>query len=130
MIAAALGYGAQALQLVETKWQAVGPDMLLSGYLPAAGGLWGLHGSASPQSAEQLPAPAPHLRAATDQPATTAAASTSSDSSADAALLAGAAHRRPDQVDFATCLRGAFGSVAGATRQREVLIIPHHSHDQ
>ena len=33
----------QAQQLVETEWRQVGPDMLLTGYLPAAGGLWGLH---------------------------------------------------------------------------------------
>lgn len=34
---------AQAQQLVETEWHPIGPDMLLTGYLPAAGGLWGLH---------------------------------------------------------------------------------------
>lgn len=33
----------QAQQLVETQWTPIGPDMLLTGYLPAAGGLWGLH---------------------------------------------------------------------------------------
>ena len=33
----------QAQQLVETVWQPIGPDMLLTGYLPAAGGLWALH---------------------------------------------------------------------------------------
>lgn len=100
-IAGDLGCGLQALQLVETQWQAVGPDMLLSGYLPAAGGLWGLHSSANP-AADQLPAPTLHLRSAGDQPASTAAASTSSDSSSDAALLAGATRRRPDQVEFSS----------------------------
>lgn len=34
---------AQAQQLVETEWHPIGPDMLLTGYLPAAGGLWALH---------------------------------------------------------------------------------------
>ena len=33
----------QALQLLETRWEPVGPDMLLTGYLPASGGLHALH---------------------------------------------------------------------------------------
>ena len=45
----------QALQLLETRWEAVGPDMLLTGYLPASGGLHGLHseliGSSQPSTA-------------------------------------------------------------------------------
>ena len=45
----------QALQLLETRWEGVGPDMLLTGYLPASGGLRALHselvGSAQPPAA-------------------------------------------------------------------------------
>ncbi len=45
----------QALQLLETRWEAVGPDMLLTGYLPASGGLHALHselvGSSQPSAA-------------------------------------------------------------------------------
>ena len=33
----------QAQQLVETRWEPVGPDMLATGYLPASGGLHALH---------------------------------------------------------------------------------------
>jgi len=47
----------QAQQLVETQWRPIGPDMLLTGYLPAAGGLWGLHQSLTSrdEAAEALP---------------------------------------------------------------------------
>lgn len=44
----------QALNVVEPRWQGIGPDMLLTGYLPASGGLEALDGTLSGQL--QLPA--------------------------------------------------------------------------
>ena len=48
----------QALQLLETRWEGVGPDMLLTGYLPASGGLHALHSEllGSPQPSAAAPA--------------------------------------------------------------------------
>ncbi len=49
----------QALQLLETRWEPVGPDMLLTGYLPASGGLHALHaeliGGSQPATADSAP---------------------------------------------------------------------------
>ncbi len=49
----------QALQLLETRWEPVGPDMLLTGYLPASGGLHALHaeliGGSQPAVADSAP---------------------------------------------------------------------------
>ena len=54
----------QAQQLVETEWRQVGPDMLLTGYLPAAGGLWGLHqGVCAGGQEPQVVLPPPGARA-------------------------------------------------------------------
>lgn len=39
----------QALNIVEPHWQASGPDMLLTGYLPASGGLEALDATLSGQ---------------------------------------------------------------------------------
>ena len=39
----------QSLNIIEPHWQAVGPDMLLTGYLPASGGLEALDATLSGQ---------------------------------------------------------------------------------
>ena len=51
--------GRQALELLETRWQPIGPDMLLTGYLPATTGLWGLQrGLVLPAEGSRLAQPA------------------------------------------------------------------------
>lgn len=37
----------QAVNLVDTQWEPIGPDMLISGYLPSSGGLMALEASLS-----------------------------------------------------------------------------------
>lgn len=39
----------QSLNIIEPQWQGVGPDMLLTGYLPASGGLEALDAALSGQ---------------------------------------------------------------------------------
>lgn len=39
----------QSLNVIEPQWQSVGPDMLLTGYLPASGGLEALDAALSGQ---------------------------------------------------------------------------------
>eukprot|EP00208_Stichococcus_sp_RCC1054_P000168 CAMPEP_0206145818 /NCGR_PEP_ID=MMETSP1473-20131121/28590_1 /ASSEMBLY_ACC=CAM_ASM_001109 /TAXON_ID=1461547 /ORGANISM="Stichococcus sp, Strain RCC1054" /LENGTH=650 /DNA_ID=CAMNT_0053542175 /DNA_START=146 /DNA_END=2099 /DNA_ORIENTATION=- len=79
----------QALQLLETRWQPTGPDMLLTGYLPATTGLWGLQrGLVLPSEGSRLAA-APQEAAAHTPPAPTATG---------AGLLPKPVQRRPEQV--------------------------------
>ena len=39
----------QSLNIIEPQWQGIGPDMLLTGYLPASGGLEALDAALSGQ---------------------------------------------------------------------------------
>ena len=39
----------QSLNVIEPRWQGIGPDMLLTGYLPASGGLEALDAALSGQ---------------------------------------------------------------------------------
>lgn len=81
--------GVQALQLLETRWQPIGPDMLLTGYLPATTGLWGLQrGLVLPSEGSRLAA-TPQDAAAHAPPAPTATG---------AGLLPKPVQRRPEQV--------------------------------
>lgn len=60
----------QALNIVEPHWQGIGPDMLLTGYLPASGGLEALDAALSGQPS-LLGQSAPHQQNGTS-PSTSA----------------------------------------------------------
>ncbi|KXZ44943.1 hypothetical protein GPECTOR_60g720 [Gonium pectorale] len=81
----------QAVELVDTEWSQVGPDLMIQGYMPSSGGLWALEATleaGDEEAAAAAVAPSVHLPAAgTAQPA---AASTSSTSSGGGAGVAGA----------------------------------------
>ena len=49
----------QALSIVEPHWQGIGQDMLLTGYLPASGGLEALDSALSGLPPLQMPPPTP-----------------------------------------------------------------------
>lgn len=88
----------QALQLLETRWQTVGPDVLLTGFLPAAGGLWGIHDSNKRYADIALPV---SQRPAGQPSATAGTASSIVDNISDAApQVSSSALRRPDQVAY------------------------------
>ena len=81
----------QALNIIEPQWQGIGNDMLLTGYLPASGGLEALDATLSGQQILQAQSPAHQQNGHTP-------------SSSAADLLLGGKARRRKQSDASKVL--------------------------
>lgn len=93
----------QALQLLETQWQPIGPDMLLTGYLPAATGLWGLQSGVVLPSDGHRSVAAPGEEAAPGLPQLSAATATD--------LLPKRMLRHPEEVRVRILRRGTLSAI-------------------
>lgn len=109
----------QAVNLVEASWQPVGPDLMLTGYLPSSGGLAALHSALSqPVQSSLVYSTQPAPRGATA--AAAAAAAASAPAAHQQADLAGADAQGPSTSSSSGSQQGGSSGAAAAAADVQV----------
>ncbi|GFR49391.1 hypothetical protein Agub_g11443 [Astrephomene gubernaculifera] len=109
----------QAVELVDTCWQQVGPDLMITGYMPSSGGLWALE--ATLEAADEATAADAAAAAATSVHLPSVATASAAANAASAATQSAAAASAAPSSSQPTAAAAALTSTSIAAKRRRGL---------